>query len=475
MRILGWNCRGICNASTTRALRATIKVQNPDVIFLCETKASKDKMKDLAISIGFPEHVIVGATGKAGGLCLFWSNAIDVQVLEFDSQTIAITVRDEFCLWSLIGFYGPPYQAKRRKAWCNLSALLRSLNGPWMCFGDFNCVVSESEKQGGIRGSPSTPTFLKDLLFDLEAIDLGYSGNQFTWWNKRWGKRAIRERLDRAISNPSWRLAFPKAIVLHLGAINSDHAPLLIDTNPAEDFCPRPFRFAAIWTKDPRCGSIISKAWSSKVQGTHSYILCRKQALTTVALKKWNKNVFGHCSTKIKELTDSIEEIQLHERTETRASQEAYLHGELNEWLRRNETLWRQKSREMWLKEGDKNSKFFHLSTVIRRKRNSIDAIKDDAGVWITSKRGIREHVVDKFTQLFTEETVNFPLDLENLISPTISPADNLGLCRIPSAQEIKETIFDMLNQKSPGPDGLPALFYKKYWETEGTTVTEAV
>ena len=58
----------------------------------------------------------------------------------------------------------------------------------------------------------------------------------------------------------------------------------------------------------------------------------------------------------------------------------------MNEWLRRNEAFWIQKSRELWLKDGDKNSRFFHLSTVIRRKRNSIDAIKNDFGEWLTLK-----------------------------------------------------------------------------------------
>jgi hypothetical protein len=65
--------------------------------------------------------------------------------------------------------------------------------------------------------------------------------------------------------------------------------------------------------------------------------------------------------------------------------------------LRRNEILCKQKSRDLWLKDGDKNSKFFHLSTLIRRKRNSIDAIRDDDGDWITSKKEIRSHVVSKF------------------------------------------------------------------------------
>ena len=73
MKILGWNCLGICNASTTQTLRATIRAQSPDFIFLCETKVNDDRLKILAASIGFFGHLIVNAKGKAGGVCLLWS------------------------------------------------------------------------------------------------------------------------------------------------------------------------------------------------------------------------------------------------------------------------------------------------------------------------------------------------------------------------------------------------------------------
>lgn len=178
---------------------------------------------------------------------------------------------------------------------------------------------------------------------------------------------------------------------------------------------------------------------------------------------------------RIKELSSRIEAIQIQGRTELIAKQEAVLQGELNEWLRRNEALWRQKLRETWLKDSDKNSKKIHLSTIIRRKRNSIDAIKNNDGDWLTSKKDIREHVTYKFSQLFHEEPVCFPQDLEQLINPIITHSKNFELCKVPSPHEIKSTIFDMFNQKAPGPDGLPALFYKKYWSTVGHTVTEAI
>ena len=87
------------------------------------------------------------------------------------------------------------------KAWMNLHGLLEAIAGPWICFRDFNELIDESKKEGGKRGGSPIPSYLKNLLFDLRAVDLGFVGNRYTWSNKRWGRDSIRERLDRGIAN----------------------------------------------------------------------------------------------------------------------------------------------------------------------------------------------------------------------------------------------------------------------------------
>jgi hypothetical protein len=141
----------------------------------------------------------------------------------------------------------------------------------------------------------------------------------------------------------------------------------------------------------------------------------------------------------------------------------------------RDEILWRQKSREMWHKEGDKNSKFFHVTTIIRRRRNSIDAVKAKNGEWILDKSKISDYFLNNFKNVFHEEEVEFPWDLKNLIPPSLSEMDNDELCKLPTSQEIKETLFNMASQKAPGPDGLLVLFYKTYWHIVGINVVNAV
>jgi hypothetical protein len=260
-----------------------------------------------------------------------------------------------------------------------------------------------------------------------------------------------------------------------LGAIKSDHCPIVLDTNPVDTFYPRPFRFEAAWTRDPRSLDIVKEAWVTEAKGSECFKLYRKQYNTQMALKKWNREVFGHCLHRIDSLMLQIQQIQQNEATEENHRNEACLQYELSEWLLRNEILWRQKSRETWLREGDKNSKYFHLSTIIRRRRNKIDTIKSDLGEWITDRKEIRKHFLTHFTSQFCEEEVDFPTNLEELIPNSISDSENEELCRIPTPQEIKKTLFDMSAQKSPGPDGLPVLFYKKYWGTVGNDVIRAV
>ena len=77
--------------------------------------------------------------------------------------------------------------------------------------------------------------------------------------------------------------------------------------------------------------------------------------------------------------------------------------------------------------------------------------------------------------QLFTDEPVIFPPDLERLITPIISESENTELTRIPTTQEIKESIFEMNGKKALGLDGLHALFYKRYRNIVGNAVIEAI
>lgn len=139
------------------------------------------------------------------------------------------------------------------------------------------------------------------------------------------------------------------------------------------------------------------------------------------------------------------------------------------------EILWKQKSRELWLKKGDRNTKFFHLSTIIQRRHNNIDAIKFEDGSWVTSSKDIRLPFFNSFKSMFTKEEVFFPKHLDNLISPCITEEENSILQNIPTPEEIKATLFQMQDLKAPSLDGFPALYYKEFWYIVGESVTQVV
>lgn len=161
------------------------------------------------------------------------------------------------------------------------------------------------------------------------------------------GECSSEAKIRQGIASISWRLAFPNANITHLGAVNSDHTLLLLDTCPSDSFAHRPFRFIVAWIRDPNCYSVVENAWSKNVRGSEFTKLCKKHEATRKALRSWNKEVFGHCQSRINDLLQKITDVQGSNPSEYMGRIEANLQTELSEWLVRSESLWRQKSREL--------------------------------------------------------------------------------------------------------------------------------
>ena len=63
---------------------------------------------------------------------------------------------------------------------------------------------------------------------------------------------------------------------------------------------------------------------------------------------------------------------------------ENQLHKDLEIVLDQEAELWALKSRVNWMVLGDRNTSFFQVSTLARRKRNMINVVKNEVGDWIT-------------------------------------------------------------------------------------------
>lgn len=74
-------------------------------------------------------------------------------------------------------------------------------------------------------------------------LNLGFSGQKYTWSNKRGIHHRIWKRLDRALVNDSWLEKMPQTTITHLSSIGSDHCPLLLEMLPGRRSIPNTSNF----------------------------------------------------------------------------------------------------------------------------------------------------------------------------------------------------------------------------------------
>ena len=102
--------------------------------------------------------------------------------------------------------------------------------------------------------------------------------------------------------------------------------------------------------------------------------------------KEWNKNHVGNIFHRKQRLGARLKGIQstLADRPSSSFIElEKGLRAEYLEVLRLEEEFWSMKSHITWIIDGDRNTTFFHMLALARKRRNKITCIKDRMGNWL--------------------------------------------------------------------------------------------
>lgn len=275
-----------------------------------------------------------------------------------------------------------------------IEALNTSRKHPlWIVARDFNMITKMEEKIGGrTRLEPEVDHF-KDFIQNASLLDMPFCNGTFTWNNHRGGKHQIASKLDRfLISDNAVHLGgdLTTAILAHSG---SDHWPIALQWQRPGDWTKRPFCFEGFWLTHPALKDFFRTISASFIppEGSKMYQLQQKLRFLKSHLKRWNWETFGNIFEAQHELNQELRD--LHQKiinkghTEATLDQERHIHNQLEDKRKQEEIYWRKKSRVRWLKEGERNTKFFHWTTVQRGMHNNIPFIQNQEGKNLRSMR----------------------------------------------------------------------------------------
>jgi len=120
------------------------------------------------------------------------------------------------------------------------------------------------------------------------------------------------------------------------------------------------------------------------------------------------------------------------------------------------------------LKKGERNTKFFHRSMIANGTHNRISSIKGEDGQIHQSHEEIKAVLVRHFRGIAQENFLirePFIKDLTKHIPKLVSKEDNCNLNRPITENEVSEVLKEMQNGNAPGPDGFNADFFKACWD----------
>ena len=177
----------------------------------------------------------------------------------------------------------------------------------------------------------------------------------------------------------------------------------------------------------------------------------------------WDREVLKALVRRMKKLKKGLEKVRRSPMTDENLARQKELLLNIELLLEQEEIYWVQRARANWLKHGDRNSGFFQNLATSRRRRNLIKSLIDDNGVKHEDASGMKDLVQSYFTNLFTSEVNHLGPEVLSDVGRRVSDEMNNELMAPFTREEVKAALFSIGDLKAPGPDGLHAIFFKRF------------
>ncbi|CAA0837917.1 Unknown protein, partial [Striga hermonthica] len=355
--------------------------------------------------LGFVNRMaIVDPFGLSGGLVLLWDSQVVVNQIICKNFFIAVEfqLQSQPLQWGVF-VYISPLRLTRESQWEELITAKAQWGSYWFSIGDWNDILSNSEKAGGSNRPAHSLMGFNSFVSDMNMMEVNSTGYAFTWSNNRAMPGLIEEKLDRAFCSLDWSHSYPNASVTNILRSSSDHAALLLSIGPPTLKRKAPFQFDKRWLCMEGFNDVVTSAWNTHVSGTPLFQLKEKVKHTRIAILIWSSSNLSSRQQEISDLTHQMEDLNSHGKVENWELWEE-TKRKLNKAHMLEELHWQQKAKYRWLKEGDANTRFFHAFTLQRRKLNAITRLTSHNGRVLSSQSELESHISEFYTSLFSSE-----------------------------------------------------------------------
>ncbi|KAK1587186.1 hypothetical protein Q3G72_010418 [Acer saccharum] len=252
-------------------------------------------------------HHFISNEIQGGKLWIFWKdfNAFEVTLITTQMVSGWFVKEGQRILVSFV--YAKCSYAERRELWRHLEENQVS-DFPWVVLGDFNVIRRDAERIGGSPRPLLSMMEFNDCLHHCGIVDLRNTGQRMSWCNGREGVSRSWAKLDRVLINNAFSSSYGSAHFKYLSRKYSDHCPMVVYTDtPFSSYGPSPFRFLNMWCSHDSFLSCVKDAWIRNDSASGLLKLAIRLKRTKVALRAWNKNVFGRVGENIQALEERME------------------------------------------------------------------------------------------------------------------------------------------------------------------------